>query len=173
MNSLQPLSILASLLLCGAALAQQQASPPISAAPSAAPAQADAPNPNLPPPAPQNKAPDGTIARETPAAEPGVSSGTAAAKIVGRAVVTPADAPLGKVAEVVFDATGQPEFVVIAADGKTSALPYATASAMLSGEKVVIDKARLQGAPKLKAGEWRDRSSDDWKDDAIRYWDRS
>ncbi|HEY4369491.1 MAG TPA: PRC-barrel domain-containing protein [Steroidobacteraceae bacterium] len=171
MNS-QPLSMLASLLLCGAAFAQQAPPatevnrPPTSVMP--APTGPDSPSSTS-----ADKAPDGTIARETPAVEPGASSGTAATKIVGRAVVTPSNAPLGKVSEIVFDATGQPAFVVISTHGKTSALPYAMANSMLSGDKVVIDKARLQGAPKLKAGEWRDRSSEDWKDDAIRYWERS
>ena len=63
--------------------------------------------------------------------------------------------------------------MVITTQGKSSALPYETASSMMSGDKIVIDKERLQGAPKLKAGEWRDQSSTGWKTDATHYWDRS
>ncbi|HEV8692996.1 MAG TPA: PRC-barrel domain-containing protein [Lysobacter sp.] len=145
MNKLQLATVLTSLTLAGAAVAQQAVSPP---------------------------APDGTLAREAPAAEPGATSGTAAAKIVGRPVVSTKDAPLGKVAEVVFDSKGQPAYVVIAAGGKSAALPYATANAMTNGDKIVIDQARLLGAPTLKANEWRDQSSDEWKNDATRYWDQ-
>ena len=195
MNKFQTLTALASLILASAAVAQEQATPAQPATQarppvSATPPQGDASGKVVPGKTPTQgapsdteavtsssatevTAPDGTVAREAPAAEPGTSSGTAAAKFVGRAVVTSSDAPLGKVSEVVFDAKGQPAFVVISAQGKSSAMPYETASSMMSGDKVIVDKTKLQGAPKLKAGEWRDQSSTSWKSEASRYWDRS
>lgn len=195
MSKLHTLTALASLTLASAVVAQEQATPPEPATQARPPVPATAPQGDtsgkvIPgktptqgaptdteavtsPSAKEVTAPDGTAAREAPAAEPGASSGTAAAKIVGRAVVSPTNAPLGEVSEVVFDSRGQPAFVVISMEGKSSALPYATASSMMSGDKVVIDKSRLQGAPKLKAGEWRDQSSTGWKNEASRYWERT
>jgi len=195
MNNLQTLTALASLTLVSAVPAQGQATPaqpatqassPVSATPSqddtsgkvvpgktptqGAPSDTEAVTSSS---ATEATAPDGTAARETPAVEPGTSSGTAAAKIVGRPVVTSNYVPLGKVAEVVFDSKGQPAFVVISAQGRSSAMPYETATSMLSGDKVIVDKTRLQGAPRLKAGEWRDQSSTEWKSEASRYWNRS
>ena len=87
-------------------------------------------------------------------------------------VVSSAQAPLGKVVDVVFDAQGQPEFVVISTQqGKAAAVPYEAATAMKSGNKVVIEQSRLQQAPTVKEGEWRGRSQT-WKDDSSRYWSK-
>jgi PRC-barrel domain len=144
-----PALFILALLTCGTVLAQQQ-----QATPAVTPTEGD------------------TSPVTAPAAEPGASSGTAAVKIVGRAVVTAGDAPLGKVSEVVFDSRGQPEFVVVSVEGKNSAVPYALATSMLDGDKLVLDKDRLQAAPKVKESEWRDQSSSEWKNDATRYWER-
>jgi hypothetical protein len=148
---LAPALVIVTLLTCGTALAQQ----PQQATPAVTPTEGD------------------SSPVTAPAAESGASSGTAAVKIVGRPVVTAADAPLGKVSEVVFDSRGQPEFVMVEVEGKNSALPYAMATSMLEGDKLVLDKERLLAAPKVKESEWRNRSSNEWKNDATRYWERT
>jgi PRC-barrel domain len=98
-------------------------------------------------------------------------TGPAQPEIVGTAIVTPSNVPIGKVVDVVFDATQQPAFVVINSGGQSTAVPYAVAHALRSADKIVIDQSRLQAAPKLKEGEWRSEAGS-WKEDAVRFWNR-
>jgi hypothetical protein len=93
-------------------------------------------------------------------------------KLVGASVVTRTNAPVGQVTEVVFDSKQQPAFVIISTEDQSSAVPYAAASSMMSGDKVVIDQSKLQAAPKLKQGEWKHQSDAKWQADAARYWNR-
>jgi hypothetical protein len=93
-------------------------------------------------------------------------------EFVGAPVVTRANAPLGRVTEVVFDSKQQPAFVIISTEDQSSAVPYAAASSMMSDDKVVIDQSKLKAAPKLKEGEWKQQSSAKWQADAARYWGR-
>lgn len=121
-------------------------------------------------PQPSTSPTEGTAADRTP---PGKTPTAATGRdMVGTAVVSKDEAPLGTVVEVVFDAQGQPEFVVIATEeGESAAVPYRTASSMRTGNKVVMDKSRLERAPTVKQGEWQGRSGT-WKEDASRYWNK-
>jgi len=92
--------------------------------------------------------------------------------MVGASVISEQQAPVGKVVDVVFSASNQPEFVVIESAGKTVAVPYSVANANMSANKIVIDESRLQAAPKMKQGEWRSKTEGTWKKDATRYWER-
>jgi hypothetical protein len=127
-------------------------------------------------PRPATNPAEGTAADRTP---PGSTSTTGPAtgtsqrsELVGATVVTPAGAAIGEVVDVVFDSVSKPAFVVIASEGKASAVPYAVASSMKSGDKVVMDQSRLKSAPKVKQGEWRSTSSENWKGDSSRYWSK-
>jgi rRNA processing protein Gar1 len=129
-------------------------------------------------PRPSTSQTEGTAADKTPPGRTPTTSDTATApgtqrgELVGASVVTKSDARIGKVVDVVFESTGQPAFVVISSQGGAAAVPYSVASSMKSGDKIVIDEARLQGAPKIKDGEWRSQSNSAWKRDATRYWER-
>ena len=119
---------------------------------------------------------EGTAADRTP---PGSTSATGPAsgqsqrsELVGATVVTPNGAAIGEVVDVVFDSVSKPAFVVIASDGAASAVPYSVASSMKSGDKVVMDQSKLKSAPKMKQGEWRSKSSENWKSDSSRYWNK-
>lgn len=125
----------------------------------------------LPRPAPATSPTEGTAADSTPP-DRASGGGTMQAELVGLEVVSPSDAPLGTVIDVVFDSRGQPDYVVIASQGNNAAVPYSTASTMVEGDKVIMEQSRLQGAPKIRQGEWRSQSSRDWKSDAKRYWDQ-
>jgi hypothetical protein len=93
--------------------------------------------------------------------------------IVGASVISEKkQAPVGRVVDVVFSASNQPEFVVIESQGKTVAVPYSVANANMSANKITIDESRLQAAPKVKQGEWRSKTEGTWKKDATRYWER-
>lgn len=187
MNKLQTCSGLAVLLISAAALAQEQETPPRQTPstsqtegtaadrtpPGETPTQGTARDPSTAvDPRPSTSETEGTAADRTSPDKASTVSGRASAEIVGRQVVSRTDAPLGKVVEVVFDAKGQPDFVVIASEGKAAAVPYAAANSMMSGDKIVIDQSRLSRAPKVKQGEWRDASSTGWKSDSQRYWNK-
>jgi hypothetical protein len=93
--------------------------------------------------------------------------------MVGASVISEKkQAPVGKVVDVVFSASNQPEFVVIESAGKNVAVPYSVANANMSANKITIDESRLQSAPKMKQGEWRSKSEGTWKKDATRYWEK-
>lgn len=94
--------------------------------------------------------------------------------MVGASVISEKkQAPVGKVVDVVFSASNQPEFVVIESAGKNVAVPYSVANANMSANKITIDESRLQSAPKVKQGEWRSSKSEGaWKKEATRYWEK-
>lgn len=123
-------------------------------------------------PRPATSPTEGTAADRTAPGRTPTDQAAQRSEIIGADVVTSANAPLGKVVDVVFDATNQPSFVVIESAGKATAVPYSVANSMKTADKIVIDQSRLQAAPKVKEGEWRNESSGTWKKDAIRYWDR-
>lgn len=93
-------------------------------------------------------------------------------EIVGAPVVSVSNAPLGTVVDVVFDATNRPEFVVIQSESKSTAVPYSAASSMKKADKIVVEQARLQAAPKVGEGAWRNPVSNRWKQESTRYWGR-
>lgn len=115
-------------------------------------------------PRPSTSEAEGTLADRTTPGDKSTSN------IVGAPVVNKADAPIGKVVDVVFDAKDQPAFVVIASGGNQAAVPYAAASEMMEGSRVVMDQSRLDRAPKVKQGEWRSQSPGTWQQDSANYW---
>ena len=120
----------------------------------------------------EGTAADRTAPGKTPTTQnQAAQRGAQRSDIIGASVVTSANAPLGQVVDVVFDASNQPAFVVIESAGKATAVPYSVANSMKTADKIVIDQTRLQAAPKVKEGEWRSESGN-WKKDAARYWER-
>ncbi|MGQ0835722.1 MAG: PRC-barrel domain-containing protein [Gammaproteobacteria bacterium] len=78
---------------------------------------------------------------------------------------------LGTVVDIVADATtGAPLFVVISSEGEGTAVPYAAASSMVQRDALVMDRSRLESAPRIGQGEWRDPASGDWITEANDYW---
>jgi hypothetical protein len=182
--------VAATLLFAIAASTQAQPTPP-PAEPATSPTEGTAADRTRPGETPTQTAPrqaedprpatsetEGTAADRTP---PGAAAtgGREAAKrgaqrseLVGAAVVSSANKPLGEVVDVVFDAANQPSFVVIESQGKAVAVPYAAASSMKKEDKIVIEQTRLQGAPKIEEGAWRNPASNRWKQESTRYWER-
>jgi len=188
MNTLQTCSVAVALVFAATVLAQETPPAPMPSTSQTEGTAADRTPPEETPtrdtgadttvgPQPSTSETEGTAADrtspgKTPTTSGTASTSTAARAMVGATVVSSDKATLGKVVDVVFDATGQPEFVVISTEqGKAAAVPYRTANEMKSGNQVVIDKSRLQRAPTVKQGEWRSRS-DTWKEDSSRYWDK-
>jgi hypothetical protein len=194
MNILLRCGVLAALGLTSVALAQTpttQGTPP-NPAPATSPTEGTAADRTAPgetrtqgsardatvDPRPATDPAEGTAADRTP---PGQTQSPHAAdratmghdsKLVGAQVVTPADAPLGSVVDVVFDAKGQPSFVVIQSQSDMAAVPFSAASSMMKDDKVVMDQWRFERAPKVKKGEWRSQTGGAWKEDAAKYWQK-
>ena len=163
-------------LLSGAFAQAQQPAPPDRTQPGQTPTQGAPTQAQDPRPATseaEGTAADRTPPGQTPTTQSDAARGGAQSELVGAAVVSTSDAPIGKVVDVVFDAKDQPAFVVISSGGTATAVPYAVANSMMSDDKLVIDQSRLKAAPKIKQGEWRSEASSSWKQDATRYWDRS
>lgn len=200
MNKSHAFGILTAIGLAGAAIAQEPATPPSSDPRQTEEESAGRVTPGETPTKgaardakdldrardanearPSTSQTEGTAADRTAPGETATTSDRTARspaasggkELVGASVVTKANTPLGEVTDVVFDAKQQPAFVIISAAGESAAVPYAAASSMMSGDKVVIDQSRLQSAPKVRQGEWRDQSSTKWQADAKRYWDKT
>lgn len=190
MSKLQTSCIAAALILLGATLAQAQQTQP-KPEPATQPTEgtaADRTRPGATPtqgaptqaenPRPSTSETEGTAADSTPpgrtptAQGAATQRGTQRSELVGAAVVTTTAKPLGEVVDVVFDARNQPAFVVISTEGKAVAVPYSVASSMKTSDGIVMDRARLQAAPKVKEGEWKKESGGTWKDESARYWNQ-
>jgi len=122
-------------------------------------------------PMPSTSETEGTAADRTAPGQTPTGAAARRTELVGAAVVSDAQAPLGKVVDVVFDSKNQPEFVVIASEGKSVAVPYSVASSMKEADKIVMERDKLQAAPKVKQGEWL-KEAGNWKGEASRYWNR-
>lgn len=189
MNKLHMCVLLSALIVASATTMAQlptQTTTPQSPAPSTSPGEGTAADQTPPgetatrgtprdvaqPAGPATSPTEGTAADRTPPAR-GEAGGTMQPELVGLQVVSPSNAPIGEVVDVVFDSQGRPDYVVIASQGDNAAVPFQTASSMMEGGKVIIDQSKLQQAPKLEQGEWREEGDNaSWKQDATRYWDQ-
>jgi hypothetical protein len=130
------------------------------------PASESTPNESPDPSAASSPHQKGTVG-ETPHA--GMAG--AAPKVVGLQVQSPTGEALGAVIDVTLDASRQPEYVVISTGNDTAtAVPYATAASMIKGNKVVVDRTKLQNSPQVAASELRDKANSKWRADADKYW---
>ena len=91
-------------------------------------------------------------------------------KLVGLTVETPAGEPMGSVVDIVRDKAGIPTHAVVAIDNDTTAVPYDIVSSMVRDGKVIMNEARLAGAPKVKQTEWLDQTSSKWRMESDSYW---
>jgi sporulation protein YlmC with PRC-barrel domain len=93
----------------------------------------------------------------------GVSAGTV--------VQSPAGESIGTVKDIVPNTnTGQPDYVVIAMRSGTTAVPYAAVVPLFHDGHVVLDRARLESAPRVSESQLQDTGSAEWKKKADRYW---
>jgi hypothetical protein len=94
---------------------------------------------------------------------------SAASEMVGRQVVSTKGEPLGSVVQVVVDSTGAPAYVVISDGSQSTVVPHSAAHSMVQNNQIVIDRARLDAAPKVQ-GDLQAQSSDTWRSAADSYW---
>jgi len=94
-------------------------------------------------------------------------------QIVGIEVISPSGDSLGSVIDAVKDPTGAPSYVVISSPKGNTAVPYTTAASMVHDNAIVIDQSKLNSAPKVRQGAWKDASSKSWRTESDRYWSKS
>jgi sporulation protein YlmC with PRC-barrel domain len=90
----------------------------------------------------------------------------------GTIVQTPSGQSIGTVKDVVPDSsTGQPRYILIATrSGTNTAIPYATVSSRIVNGRIILDRARLDGAPRVSDRQLRDPSDKAWQERAQKYW---
>jgi sporulation protein YlmC with PRC-barrel domain len=160
MKTLYSLSIVTALGLASAVYAQAQTSPN---------------TPTETTSSPQTSA-DATPTRLADAGTYGSVKVPQASKLVGMKVQTASGDSLGQIKSVVIDKSGQTSYAVIAygatagAAGKQTAVPWAAASPMIQGDKLVMDQSQLEQAPVLSKSQKLDPSSGTWSRDANVYW---
>jgi hypothetical protein len=90
----------------------------------------------------------------------------------GSIVQSPAGEPIGRVRDIVPDAnTGEPAYIVISTRSGSTAVPYPTIAPMFQNGHIVLDRSRLESAPRVSDSQLRDNSGSQWKEQANRYWE--
>jgi len=113
--------------------------------------------------------------REAVGATPGATAAEAP-KLVGAEVVTPEGEPIAAITDVMADPkSGEPQYVVIAlvpaaAGSQSTAVPYGTATSMMRDNKLVMDRSKLDGAPKVSQSNLKDPASTSWQSESDSYW---
>lgn len=114
-----------------------------------------------------------------------------ASTLIGMPVVSADGSPVGKVKDIVFDRQGRATHVVIAydtepqtgpaempddgkpassANGKLTAMPWDAALASIKDGRLVLDDAKLQGAPSFTPDAWPNLDDPGWSATADAYW---
>jgi hypothetical protein len=90
----------------------------------------------------------------------------------GSIVQSPAGEPIGRVRDIVPDAaTGDPAYVVITTRSGTTAVPYAVVGPLVQNGHVVLDRSKLDSAPRVKEEQLREKDGASWRKEADRYWE--
>jgi sporulation protein YlmC with PRC-barrel domain len=156
----------------GAAAAAMPSPPDPLSAPSGA--QAPAPEPVA------DAAPDSAMPAER-----------RASTLIGMPVVSGDGSPVGEVKDIIFDRQGRATHLVIAygtepgsgagpapddgktlsgTDGKLTAVPWDAALASMKEGRLVLDGAKLQGAPSFTSDSWPDLDAPSWSAATDTYW---
>lgn len=171
MAKLRLISMLAALGLAAAAVAAQTPDPSAASSPhqrdvTKQPGTETAPTDSPDPEGAASPHQKGTVG-EAPHA--GMAGSTT--KLVGLQVQSPSGEPLGAVIDVTVDASRQPEYAIISTGNDTAtAVPYSAVASMIKGDKVIMDRTRLQNSPQVAQSELRDKANSKWRADADKYW---
>lgn len=110
-----------------------------------------------------------------------------ASHLIGMHVQSPQGEQLGQVQDVIIDANGRVTHAIIERSGASGsagttgttgasrtaervALPWDTAHSMMQGHTIVLDRSRLEGAPKFDESNLT--SGGDWNSASDSYWRR-
>jgi hypothetical protein len=126
------------------------------------------PDPN----SPQQRSTTGMDRSRSASSDAGPTRTAAASNVsAGMPVQTVSGEQLGTVRDVVPNASGEPAYVVITKPkGGKTAVPYTTANAMMHDGSIVLDRARLEGAPQIQDSQLQNPSDKRWQKQAEQYW---
>lgn len=99
-----------------------------------------------------------------------------ASKLMDMQVQTAQGDSLGKVEDVVFDRKGKITHVIVShggtlgVGGELTPVPFERIKSGMSGQKIVLDKERLQAAPSFADNKWPNLSTSTWSSEFDRYW---
>jgi hypothetical protein len=185
MNSKLAIAWAAAVVTCGSAMAQTAPTPEPGAAATPGQSNPDRSDPSTSTPSTINRSPKEAISRESSSQGSDTDMSTAAERrpkvgrearmggiSAGSIVQTPAGEPVGRVRDIVPDAnTGEPAYIVISLRSGSTAVPYPTIAPMFQNGHIVLDRARLESAPRVSDNQLQDKPGAEWKKQADRYWD--
>jgi PRC-barrel domain len=176
----------AAFVLCGSAVAQTVPPPEPGAAATPGQSNPDRSDPSTSTPSTINRSPREAISQESSSQRSDADMSTAAERrpkvgrearlggiSAGSIVQSPAGEPIGRVKDIVPDAnTGEPAYIVISVRSGSTAVPFAVIAPMYQNGHVVLDRSRLESAPRVSDSQLReDQSGAQWKKEADRYWE--
>src|SRR3981081_2416470 len=185
MNSKMAIAWATAVVTCGSAMAQTVPPPEPAAAATPGQSNPDRIDPSTSTPSTINRSPKEAISQESSSQSSDTDMSTAAehrpkvgreARMggisAGSIVQTPAGEPVGRVRDIVPDAnTGEPAYIVISLRSGNTAVPYPTVAPMFQNGHIVLDRARLESAPRVSDSQLQDNSGAEWKKQADRYWE--
>jgi hypothetical protein len=116
--------------------------------------------------------PDHRSSTPSPSRLAAAKNDRAATLSAGTMVQTPDGQSIGTVKDVVPDtATGEPRYILVATrSGTNAAIPYATLSSRVVNGRIVLERSRLDAAPRVSDRQLRDPSDKEWQQRAQKYW---
>jgi sporulation protein YlmC with PRC-barrel domain len=153
--------------------------------------QASPPEETSTPPDAQASAASQSVANASADAPTSAPAERRASTLIGMPVVSAGGSPLGQVKDIIFDREGQATHLVIAytvapegspaevpddgksaasPDGKLTAMPWDAAVASMKEGRLVLDGAKLQGAPSFTPDAWPNLDDPGWSATADAYW---
>jgi sporulation protein YlmC with PRC-barrel domain len=98
-------------------------------------------------------------------------------KLIGKNVETSTGDTIGEVKDVVIDDKAKITHFIVShgrlGSTKLTAIPYETLKQSMRGDKIVLEKTRLENAPSFEESNFPNLSSSTWSSAADRYWGRS
>jgi hypothetical protein len=176
----------AASVICGAAAAQTVPPPEPGAAATPGQSNPDRSDPSTSTPSTINHSPNEAISQESSSQSSDADMSTAAERrpkvgreargggiSAGSIVQNPAGEPIGRVKDIVPDAnSGEPAYIVISTRSGSTAVPYPVIAPMYQDGHIVLDRSRLESAPRVSDSQLRnDKSGAEWKKQADRYWE--
>jgi PRC-barrel domain protein len=176
----------AASVICGSAVAQTVPPPEPGAAATPGQSNPDRSDPSTSTPSTINRSPQEAISQESSSQSSDVDMSTASERrpkvgrearlggiSAGSIVQNPAGEPIGRVKDIVPDAnTGEPAYIVIATRSGSTAVPYPVIAPMYENGHIILDRSRLESAPRVSDSQLRDDNSGaEWKKQADRYWE--
>jgi len=172
-------------VFCGNAVAQTVPPPEPGAAATPGQSNPDRSDPSTSTPSTVNPAPNSAISQESSSQSSDADMSTAADRrpkvgrearmggiSAGSIVQSPAGEAIGRVKDIVPDAnSGEPAYVVIATRSGSTAVPYAAIAPMFQDGHIVLDRSRLESAPRVSNSQLQDKSGAQWQKEADRYWE--